>query len=159
MLGKMQRVFSGRITPACLLGATVFLATTTPAHAHGITLGIVAILLGSLALQFIAIPAVILLAGVFKGRRMRYLVPYILFLAACALLLALATEMTAGAALIASAAAITNTGPAPGLVHANGPDYADLPDWARALLAMTMLAGRMELLTLLTLLNPAYWRH
>jgi Trk-type K+ transport system membrane component len=33
-----------------------------------------------------------------------------------------------------------------------------MPDGAKYVLALAMLAGRVELLALLSLLNPAYWR-
>ncbi len=36
--------------------------------------------------------------------------------------------------------------------------YADLPATAKTTLAILMLLGRLELLTVLVLLSPAFWR-
>lgn len=70
----------GQILKASLLVAIFLPATVTPAHAHGPDPVLVLVLLGSLALHVAAIPAIILLAGIFRGRRMYFLIPYILFL-------------------------------------------------------------------------------
>lgn len=58
-----------------------------------------------------------------------------------------------------AAAAISNSGPAAGLFF-SGPvtPYASLSEATRALAMAGMIVGRMEVLTLLTLLNPAFWR-
>lgn len=58
-----------------------------------------------------------------------------------------------------AAAAISNSGPAAGLFF-DGPvtPYASLSEMTRALAIIGMVVGRMEVLTLLTLLSPAFWR-
>ena len=60
-------------------------------------------------------------------------------------------------ALSASAACISNTGPGLGAV---GPahNYAGLPDAAKAVLALAMILGRLEIYTFLILLVPEFWR-
>ena len=81
----------------------------------------------------------------------------ILLLAATALALAffgLAPDVAVAAAVVA----ITNAGPFLYNIAPEAPSYADMPDGAKYVLALAMLAGRVELLALLSLLNPAYWR-
>lgn len=54
--------------------------------------------------------------------------------------------------------ALTTTGP---LVHVAGEvplSFADLGGWERLILAATMVLGRMELLAIIALLNPEFWR-
>lgn len=60
-------------------------------------------------------------------------------------------------AFSAAAAAINNTGPGLGAV---GPaaNFAALPEGAKWVLSFAMLAGRLELFTLLVLFTPAFWR-
>ncbi len=58
-----------------------------------------------------------------------------------------------------AAAAISNSGPAAGLFFADAvTPYASLSESTRALAMIGMIVGRMEVLTLLTLLSPAFWR-
>lgn len=59
-------------------------------------------------------------------------------------------------AFSAVAATLTNTGPGLGAV---GPaaNFASLPEAAKWVLCFAMLAGRLELFTLLVLLTPAFW--
>lgn len=59
----------------------------------------------------------------------------------------------------ASVTAITNVGP--GLGHVIGPagNFAPLPDAAKALLIAAMLAGRLEVLALLIVLDRDFWRY
>ncbi|SVJ78857.1 Potassium uptake protein TrkH [Klebsiella pneumoniae] len=38
-------------------------------------------------------------------------------------------------------------------------NFASLPDAAKWLLAAGMLLGRLEIITVLVLLTPAFWRH
>lgn len=81
----------------------------------------------------------------------------ILVLAATALALAffgLAPETAVAAAVVA----ITNAGPFLHSIAPEAPSYADMPDGAKYVLTLAMLAGRVELLALLSLLNPSYWR-
>lgn len=61
-------------------------------------------------------------------------------------------------ALSGAATAISNVGP--GLGEIIGPDgtFAPLPDTAKWILASGMLLGRLELLTVLVLFTPSFWR-
>ena len=59
-------------------------------------------------------------------------------------------------ALTAAAASMSNAGPA--LAYAGDLTYAEFPPFAKLVLAGLMIAGRLEILALLALLNPAYWR-
>jgi trk system potassium uptake protein TrkH len=61
-------------------------------------------------------------------------------------------------AMSAVAQALANVGP--GLTDAIGPvgHYGGMPDGAKWLLSLAMLLGRLELLTVLVLLSPDYWR-
>jgi trk system potassium uptake protein TrkH len=49
----------------------------------------------------------------------------------------------------------------PGLGEVIGPsgNYATLPDAAKWILAAGMLLGRLEIITVLVLCMPAFWRH
>ncbi len=60
-----------------------------------------------------------------------------------------------------SGAASTLSGVGPGLGPIIGPagNYSSLPDAAKWLLTLGMLLGRLEILTVLVLLLPAFWRH
>jgi trk system potassium uptake protein TrkH len=62
------------------------------------------------------------------------------------------------AALAFALSAITNTGP----LATSLPDlplhYGDLPSAAMGVLALLMVAGRLELLVLLAVLAPSFWR-
>jgi trk system potassium uptake protein TrkH len=57
-----------------------------------------------------------------------------------------------------AAAAITNVGPALGSTAGPAGNYAEFPDPAKWLLAAGMLLGRLELLTVLVLFTPRFWR-
>lgn len=61
-------------------------------------------------------------------------------------------------ALSSAATAIANVGP--GLGPTVGPvgNFGPLPDSAKWILAFTMLIGRLEILTVLVLLTPTFWR-
>ncbi|MEN8887668.1 MAG: potassium transporter TrkG [Celeribacter marinus] len=61
-------------------------------------------------------------------------------------------------AAVYTVAALTTTGP---LVHvaAEVPySFADLGTWPKAVLAATMVLGRLELLAMIALINPDFWR-
>ncbi len=58
-------------------------------------------------------------------------------------------------AFSAVAACMNNLGPGLGDVGAN---YADISDFAKAVLSFAMLLGRLEIFSLLVLLTPAFWR-
>jgi trk system potassium uptake protein TrkH len=62
-------------------------------------------------------------------------------------------------ALSGAASAIANVGPGLGPVIGPAGTYADLPDTAKWLLSFGMLLGRLELLTVLVLFTPAFWRN
>ena len=65
-----------------------------------------------------------------------------------------------GVVFDAVAVAITtigNIGPAFGIVSATS-TYAPLSDFSKAILCLTMLLGRLEIFTLLILLQPSFWR-
>ncbi|MOA70383.1 Trk system potassium uptake protein TrkH [compost metagenome] len=49
----------------------------------------------------------------------------------------------------------------PGLGEIIGPagNFSSLPDSAKLLLTLGMLLGRLEILTVLVLLTPYFWRH
>ena len=82
-----------------------------------------------------------------------FLVTYVvLTLALTALGLDFITSVTS------AAAAITNVGPALGPTTGPAGTYATLPDAAKWLLAAGMLLGRLELLTVLVLFTPRFWR-
>ncbi|MBI3443845.1 MAG: TrkH family potassium uptake protein [Magnetospirillum sp.] len=57
-----------------------------------------------------------------------------------------------------AASALANLGPGLGPEIGPGGSYAGLPDLAKWLLAMGMIAGRLELFTVLVLFVPAFWR-
>ncbi|MFP4160775.1 MAG: TrkH family potassium uptake protein [Ectothiorhodospira sp.] len=72
------------------------------------------------------------------------------------LLLALmGTGLDQVTAFSAVAACMNNLGPGLGGV---GGDYGDLTDFAKWLLSLAMLMGRLEIFTVLVLLSPAFWR-
>ena len=79
---------------------------------------------------------------------------YIAFFAITTLLLT-ATGLDPVTAYSAAAACLTNLGPALGDASAN---YAHLNDASKIILSVAMLAGRLEIYTLLVLLSPAFWR-
>lgn len=60
-------------------------------------------------------------------------------------------------AFSAVAATITSAGPGLGSVGPSG-NYAGLPDLAKVLLCFSMVAGRLELFTLLVVMSPGFWR-
>ena len=66
-----------------------------------------------------------------------------------------ATGIDSITAFSAAAASITNLGPGLSQVGAN---YSDLSSTAKLILGFAMLAGRLEIYTLLVLLTPVFWR-
>lgn len=62
-------------------------------------------------------------------------------------------------ALTGAAAMVSGVGPGMGEVIGPSGNYASLPDMAKWLLTAGMLLGRLEILTVLVLLFPAFWRH
>jgi trk system potassium uptake protein TrkH len=68
------------------------------------------------------------------------------------------TGLDFATAIGAAAAAIANVGP--GITPQIGPvgNYADIPDAAKWMLSFGMLIGRLEIMTVLVLFTPAFWR-
>ena len=58
----------------------------------------------------------------------------------------------------AAATALTNVGPGLGDVIGPAGNFATLPVAAKWLLSFAMLMGRLELLTLMVLFTPVFWR-
>ena len=56
------------------------------------------------------------------------------------------------------AQALGNIGPGLGPIIGPAGNYASLPDGAKWLLAIAMMIGRLELLTVLVLFSPTFWR-
>jgi trk system potassium uptake protein TrkH len=85
-----------------------------------------------------------------------YLFVYVCCIVLATLLLA-ATGLDVLTAFSASVASINNTGPGLGQV---GPmsTYAVLGDFQVWLCSFLMLLGRLELMTLLVVMTPAFWR-
>jgi trk system potassium uptake protein TrkH len=54
--------------------------------------------------------------------------------------------------------ALANVGPGLGPIIGPAGSFASLPDSAKWLLAGAMLLGRLELLTVIILFTPAFWR-
>ncbi len=61
-------------------------------------------------------------------------------------------------ALTAPVATVTNVGPGLGPVIGPAGNFAPLPDAAKLVLSFAMLLGRLEFMTVLVLLSPAFWR-
>jgi len=55
-------------------------------------------------------------------------------------------------------AALSTTGPLAAVVLNNDPGYGALNDWAKAILGVAMILGRLETLAIIALLNPEFWR-
>ncbi len=81
----------------------------------------------------------------------------ILVLAAIALSLAF-LGLSPEAAVIAAVLSVCNAGPFLQSMAPDAPSYGEMPDGAKLVLTFGMLAGRVELLALLSLMNLAYWR-
>lgn len=62
-------------------------------------------------------------------------------------------------ALTGAAAMVSGVGPGMGEMVGPAGNYANIPDLAKWLLSFGMLLGRLEILTVLVLLFPAFWRH
>ena len=60
--------------------------------------------------------------------------------------------------LSGAATAIANVGPGLGPVIGPAGNFAPLPDAAKWLLCFGMLAGRLEIVTVLVLLSRSFWR-
>ncbi|GGJ91653.1 TrkH family potassium uptake protein [Pseudomonas matsuisoli] len=62
-------------------------------------------------------------------------------------------------ALTGAATAVCNVGPGLGTVIGPAGNFSSLPDAAKWLLAAGMLLGRLEIITVIVLLTPTFWRH
>ncbi|CAD5376921.1 Trk system potassium uptake protein TrkI [Pseudomonas sp. OF001] len=62
-------------------------------------------------------------------------------------------------ALTGAATAVCNVGPGLGPIIGPAGNFASLPDSAKWLLSVGMLLGRLEIVTILVVLTPAFWRH
>lgn len=62
-------------------------------------------------------------------------------------------------AMSGAATAISNVGPGIGPIIGPAGSFADVPDAAKWMLCLGMLLGRVEIVTLLILLSPGYWRY
>ncbi|MGI9365526.1 MAG: TrkH family potassium uptake protein [Rhizobiaceae bacterium] len=82
---------------------------------------------------------------------------YILSFAISAMALAVAGVDTL-TALSGAGSAISNVGPGLGALIGPAGTYKDLEDIPKWILSITMLLGRLELLTVLVLLSPRFWR-
>jgi len=60
--------------------------------------------------------------------------------------------------LSGAAQALGNIGPALGPIIGPAGNYAPLPDGAKWLLSAAMMIGRLELLTVMVMLSPTFWR-
>ena len=83
----------------------------------------------------------------------------VLILGLCvATLLLAATGVDLHAAVAAAIAALSNTGPALTLITSEISGYAAISDPGLWVLSFTMILGRLEMLPLLILLSPLFWR-
>lgn len=80
---------------------------------------------------------------------------FMIFLVATLVVTALGVDMITGTTAVI--ATLNNIGPG---LHLVGPThgFADLPDLAKLVLSFCMLAGRLELYTLIVLLTPGFWK-
>ncbi|MNF25046.1 Trk system potassium uptake protein TrkG [compost metagenome] len=62
-------------------------------------------------------------------------------------------------ALSGAASTVSGVGPGMGPIIGPAGNFSSLPDTAKWLLTAGMLLGRLEILTVLVLLMPAFWRH
>ena len=61
-------------------------------------------------------------------------------------------------ALTGAATAVCNVGPGLGPVIGPAGNFASLPDSAKWMLSAGMLLGRLEIITILVVLTPGFWR-
>jgi len=61
-------------------------------------------------------------------------------------------------AISGAATALANVGPGLGEIIGPAGNFSTLPDAAKWILSLGMLLGRLELITLLILLVPAFWK-
>ncbi|MFU8819730.1 MAG: TrkH family potassium uptake protein [Desulfurivibrio sp.] len=80
---------------------------------------------------------------------------FMIFIVATLLVTAMGVDLLTGTTAVI--ATLNNIGPG---LHLVGPahSFAELPDAAKMILTFCMLAGRLELYTVIVLLTPAFWR-
>jgi trk system potassium uptake protein TrkH len=61
-------------------------------------------------------------------------------------------------ALSGAATSISNVGPGLGEVIGADGNFSTLPDSAKWIMSFAMLLGRLEIFTVLVMLNPAFWQ-
>ena len=83
---------------------------------------------------------------------------YTITIASLALIVAM-TGMDWITALSGAASMVSGVGPGMGEVIGPAGNYAAMPDVAKWALTLGMLIGRLEILTVLILLMPSFWRH
>ncbi len=83
---------------------------------------------------------------------------YTITIASLALIVAM-TGMDWITALSGAASMVSGVGPGMGDLIGPAGNYAALPDLAKWALTLGMLIGRLEILTVLILLMPSFWRH
>ena len=70
-----------------------------------------------------------------------------------------ATGLDLVTSITAAATAIANVGPGLGEIIGPAGNFAGVPDSAKWLLSAGMLLGRLEIMTVLVVLSPQFWRH
>lgn len=78
-------------------------------------------------------------------------------IAAVMVLLAL-TGVQFETAMVLAVAALSTTGPLASIAAETPISYAGIPDFAKIVLALAMVLGRLEALAIIALLNPEFWR-
>jgi trk system potassium uptake protein TrkH len=86
-----------------------------------------------------------------------YLMLFIFALAAAVMLMTV-SGLRFERALLAAISALSNTGPALIVVVDDPAAYAVMPSFAKMVLCVAMVLGRIEILVLVSLFNPGYWR-
>ena len=69
------------------------------------------------------------------------------------------SELDLVTAVTGAATAVANVGPGLGNIIGPAGNFSSLPDAAKWWLSLGMLLGRLEIMTLLILFTPAYWRY
>jgi len=89
-------------------------------------------------------------------RAVFYIAPFLAVLALSTLLLSL-LGIGSVEAFSGSVACLANAGPGMGVVGSMG-NYSGLPDFAKAVLSVVMLLGRLEIFALVLPFTPGFWR-
>jgi len=89
---------------------------------------------------------------------MTFLIAFFVLLGGLTMLLALVSGLDLVTSLTGALTALCNVGPGLGDVIGPAGNYASLDDAAAWVLSAAMLLGRLEIMTVLVLLAPIYWR-